>query len=320
MKLWQKISLGFFGICLIALPCVFTYWMQHPQKNPQTIVMIQKGESLAKISSLFKQHGVIDYPLLFKGLVVVSGDARNLKAGEYLIPPSITPLQLIHILTKGEVILHPVTLIEGETVNHLIQRLLKDDRFEGLCDVPHEGSLLPNTYHFPRNAKREDILKTMKSAMNKTLNNLWPHRSKDSPLKTPEEALILASIVEKETALAQERPLVAAVFLNRLKQEMPLQADPTVIYALTEGLKDLERDLTREDLTIDHPFNTYIHKGLPPLPIANPGLASLKAVLNPAPVSYLYFVADGAGGHVFSDSYPEHKKNHATWRKVRSSK
>jgi UPF0755 protein len=310
-----SISFLFVILCLLGLGTA--YWFQHPQKNNKTIVLIEKGASLSQITTTLSQNQVLSFPFLFKALLYGSGSWRELKAGEYLIPPAVTPAQLIHILKSGDVILHPVTLVEGETSHHLVQKLLQDARFQGGCPSPPEGSLLPETYHFPRGTERTKIVERMQKAMKDALSNIWAKKSMDCELKSPEDLLALASIIERETALPQEKPLVAAVFVNRLKQGMPLQADPTVIYGLTFGKGDLGRNLTIQDLKTDNPYNTYIYLGLPPTPIANPSLSSLKAAASPANVSYLYFVADGKGGHVFSTTLEDHQKNHETWRKVR---
>ncbi len=294
-----------------------SYWYQHPQKNQKTVVLIESGASLSQITSCLGASHVLDFPILLKGILYGSGEWRQLKAGEYLIPASVTPAQLIHIIKSGDVILHPVTVIEGETSYHLAQKLLKDDRFQGPCETPTEGSILPETYHFPRGPERQKIVGRMQNAMHTALTETWAKRSLDQRLQSPKELLILASIVERETSLPQERPLVAAVFLNRLKQGIPLQADPTVLYGLTQGKQDLGRALTKDDLQAESPYNTYRQLGLPPSPIANPSLASLKAVAHPATVDYIYFVANGTGGHVFAVTLEEHKKNHAAWRKIR---
>ncbi|MBP6951089.1 MAG: endolytic transglycosylase MltG [Alphaproteobacteria bacterium] len=296
------------------------YWYQHPQKNVSEVVIIDKRASLSQITLTLTQHHLLDFPFLFKGILLGTGQWRDLKAGEYLIPSGITPAQLIHILRSGNVILHPVTLIEGETSHHLMQKLQESSHFQGICEVPPEGSLLPETYHFPRGTSCQKIVDRMQKAMQNALTSIWTTRAKDHPLRSPQDLLILASIVEKETSLSQERPLVAAVFLNRLQQGMPLQADPTVIYAFTQGKDELGRDLNRQDLSVDSPYNTYRTLSLPPTPIANPGLASLKAVANPAEVSYVYFVANGSGGHIFATTLQEHQKNHADWRKIREKK
>jgi UPF0755 protein len=297
------------------------YWFQRPQNNSETVVLIEKRSSLSQIASRLSEHQVLDFPLLFKAFLYGSAEWSALKAGEYLIPAHVTPAQLMTILKSGNVILHPVTLIEGETSRHLTQRLLNDPRFQGVCAIPPEGSLLPETYHFPRGTERQVILNRMQKAMQTVMSQLWSARPQDFPLKTPEELVTLASIVEKETALPRERPVVAAVFLNRLKIEMPLQADPTVLYAIiTKGIDLCGRDLSLEDLKVDSPHNTYVYTGLPPSPIANPGISCLKAILHPADVPYLYFVADGTGGHVFATTLEEHQCNHEAWRRIRENK
>ncbi len=313
--------LGFFTI----IPCLFvvgaSYWFFHPQKNKVTVVILEKGAPFSRIVNLLSQQHVLDFPFLFKGILFGTGGWRHLKAGEYLVPASVTPARLAHILKSGEVILHPVTLIEGETSQHFFQKLQQDSRFQGVCDeVPTEGSLLPETYYFPRHTACQEINEHMKKAMGKALAKVWSGRAADSLLSSSQELLVLASIVEKETAHSKEKPIVTAVFLNRLKQGMPLQADPTVIYGLTKGKEGLGHPLTRQDLKIQHVYNTYLNVGLPPFPIANPSLETLQAVARPASVPYLYFVADGSGGHVFAVTLEDHKKNHAQWRKVREKK
>jgi len=307
-----------FSFCVaIFIGVGIAYWFQHPQHNKNGVILIPKGASLNQIASYLKEQGVLDLAILFKAVVYGTKSWKEIKAGEYLIPSSLSPAQLIHILKKGDVILHPVTLIEGETSHSLVQKLLTDPRFEGSCDIPPEGSILPETYHFPRGTPRSHILTHMQKAMKERLAELWAKRPSECVLRSPEELVTLASIIEKETALHSEKPLVAAVFLNRLKQGMPLQADPTVLYALTEGKGGLGRELTLTDLQVKNPYNTYLNLGLPPLPIASPSLSSLKAALYPAAVPYLYFVANGSGGHVFATTLEEHQRNHAAWRKVK---
>lgn len=311
-------------ILMIALPSTFVgyvaYWLQHSQNNEKTTILIEKGASLSQIAQTLNRSKVLNSPLLFKLTVYATGTSQKLKAGEYLIPPSITPAQLIHILKSGEVILHGVTLIEGETCHRLVEKVASNAHFQGACETPEEGVLLPETYHFPHGTECSIILGRMKKAMKYALEAAWAERCDNHPLGSPQELLVLASIIEKETSKTAEKPLVAAVFLNRLKQGMPLQADPTIIYALTNGREGLGRALFREDLKFESPYNTYLYKGLPPTPIANPSLSSLKAAAHPAKVFYLYFVADGSGGHVFSETLGGHQKNHANWRKIRDKK
>ncbi|MBA3813540.1 MAG: endolytic transglycosylase MltG [Alphaproteobacteria bacterium] len=310
----------FFFLSLSLLAAGVIYWFQHPQNTPETVVFIEKGSSLAQIASRLSDHGALNFPFLFKAILIGKREWPALKAGEYLIPANVTPARLIEILTSGIVILHPVTVVEGETSHHMTQKLVGDPRFQGECITPPEGSLLPETYHFPRGTERQVILGRMQKAMRGALSDLWAVRPPECPLQTLEELVTLASIVEKETSLPRERPMVAAVFLNRLRIGMPLQADPTVLYALTKGMDPRRRDLSLEDLKVDSPYNTYVYAGLPPSPIANPGLSCLKAVLHPTNVPYLYFVADGTGGHVFATTLEEHDSNHEAWRRIRNER
>lgn len=315
----KSIILIALSFCLISilLTTLAIDSFRHPFWNSEKIVLIEKGSSLSQITSRLVENEVLGFPFLFKIRLLCTGEWRDLRAGEYLIPAEVTPNQLIKILKSGQVVLHPVTVIEGETSYHLTQKLLKDARFQGPCTVPPEGSLLPETYHFARGTERQSIINHLQKAMDRAIANLWLGRPKDCLFTTPKEALILASIVEKETSLPHERSIVAAVFLNRIKENMLLQADPTIHYALTKGREPLNRSLTLEDLKVDSPYNTYLYRGLPPTPIANPGLLSLKAVMYPMNISYFYFVADGSGGHVFATTLEEHQKNHAAWRKMR---
>jgi len=310
--------IGVLGVCFVSGGLF--YWLHHPQPNKETVVFIAKKTSLARIGRLLHHQGVIDHPFLYQLVLYCTGKWRALKAGEYLIPAGITPLHLLAILEAGKVIPHPLTIVEGETSAHVIQKLLADPRFQGSCALPPEGTLLPETYAFPRGTDRHKIIVRAQREMDRVIQSLWDQRSPGYPLKSWEEMVVLASIIEKETALEKEKPLIAAVFLNRLAQGIPLQADPTVVYALTQGVRPLGRSLTREDLKVESPYNTYRNLGLPPTPITNPSVSSMKAALHPTPTSCLYFVADGSGGHVFCSDLQEHQKNHATWRGVRKKR
>jgi UPF0755 protein len=230
----------------------------------------------------------------------------------------VSPREVVAILQSGETIVRRLTVPEGLTSARVLELV---DGAEGLQGhvgrMPEEGRLLPETYHFSYGDDRADLVARMEEAMEIALARLWLERSDDLPFATPEDALTLASIVERETAVERERRRVAAVFINRLRRGMRLQSDPTVVYALTEGEGVLGRRLVRDDLRIDHPYNTYVNTGLPPGPIANPGRASIAAVLNPAETRELYFVADGSGGHAFATTLDEHNRNVARWRRLR---
>lgn len=320
---YKKFIIFFSASCFLGLMLVaagIAYWFQRPQNNSETIVLIGKGTPFSQITTYLSDQKVLNFPFIFKIMLLSTGEWRKLKAGEYFIPAHVTPSQLLHIMKSGNVILHPITLIEGETSHHLTQKLIEDPRFQGTCTVPREGSMLPETYHFPRGTERQVILNHMQQEMIRVVDQLWAQRPRDFPLENSEELVILASIVEKETSLDREKPVVAAVFLNRLKTNMMLQADPTIVYALTKGEYSLGRHLTLQDLACESPYNTYRCYGLPPTPIVNPGRQALKAVIYPRNVPYLYFVADGTGGHVFATTLEEHQQNHAKWRKIRDGK
>jgi UPF0755 protein len=225
--------------------------------------------------------------------------------------------RVLDTIVEGKSIEHKVTLAEGLTSYQIVQKLLAHPELKGeITTIPPEGSLLPDTYRFGRNDTRQDIIERMQAAQAKFLAKVWATRDEDIFVTTPEEAMILASIVEKETGRADERPLIASVFENRLKKNMRLQSDPTIIYGLVGGKGALDGPIMQQDLDRQTPYNTYQINGLPPTPIANPGRASIEAVLRPAKTKDLYFVADGTGGHVFAASLDEHNRNVFKWRKV----
>jgi UPF0755 protein len=285
----------------------------------QTVVVLARGASLEQIAAHLADAGVIDRPWLFRLGVRVLGRDRDLKAGEYAFPAAATPLGVIAMLAKGETVARRLTVAEGVTVAEIFQMLASNDALQGeLPPPPEEGSLLPETYFYAFGDSRAGLVQRMEGAMRATLDELWSQRAQGLPFRTREEALILASIVDKETGIADERDKVAAVFINRLRRGMRLQADPTVIYGLTEGDGALGRELSRRDWEHGSAYNTYQIQGLPPGPIGNPGRASIAAVLRPAKVDYLYFVADGSGGHAFACTLAEHNRNVAQWRKVKN--
>jgi UPF0755 protein len=245
------------------------------------------------------------------------GSAHDLKAGEFAFPAAVSMRGALEILDRGETVARWLTVAEGLTSSEVVALVAAAEGLSGEPGpVPLEGSLLPETYHYSRDDDRAALIGRMQSDMQAVLAELWPKRAEGLPIKTPEEAVILASIVEKETGVAEERPLVASVFVNRLKRGMRLQSDPTVVYGITLGKAPLGRQLIFRDLDTPTPYNTYTNGGLPPGPIANPGRAALEAVLNPAETRYLYFVADGTGGHAFAKTLQEHNNNVAKWRKI----
>lgn len=285
------------------------------------IIDIPAGSGLSKIAAILANQGVIDNPALFKIMLRLQKQDTGLKAGEFLFPAGTTYADANRILHEGKAVLHRVTFAEGLTVVEIVDQLNKQPGLSGqISDIPPEGSLLPETYSYTKGMRRETILSQMRAAMDRALDELWANRQADLPLKSKQDALILASIVEKETGVAKERGKVAGVFINRLNKRMRLQTDPTVIYGITLGQEALGRPLSRKDLRTETPYNTYRIYGLPPTPISNPGYASLAAVMNPVATDALYFVADGTGGHAFAKTLADHNRNVAKWRKIERSR
>jgi UPF0755 protein len=290
-----------------------------PASAPTTVV-IDQGLGVRAIADRLAAAGVIDAPLIFAAGVRVYGEGRPLRAGEYAFAARLSMRQVMQQLMDGATVVHRLTIPEGLTSAEIVALVAAAPDLEGAVPaaIPAEGTLLPETYFYSKGDARAQLLARMATAMSEALAELWPRRDGAVPLETPAEAVILASIVEKETGLPEERPRVASVFFNRLERGMPLQSDPTVIYALTDGKGPLDRGLTRADLQVADPYNTYVNAGLPPGPIANPGRASLEAVLHPDDTDDLYFVADGNGGHAFAETLDEHNRNVAAWRKLRN--
>ncbi|MGQ7793963.1 endolytic transglycosylase MltG [Faunimonas sp. B44] len=285
-------------------------------------VMIPRGTDLESIASLLKRQQVIDSDFIFSNGVRLYKQESRLKAGEYLFEPGVSMREVMDALVSGRSILHAFTVPEGVTSQQVVDRLLANDVLVGeVAEVPPEGALLPDTYKFTRGTSRQQILDQMKRAQQKAVEEIWARRSPDVPIDNVEDFVTLASIVEKETGRADERPRVAAVFINRLKKNMRLQSDPTIIYGMFGGKgKPPDRPIMRSDINRETPYNTYTIAGLPPTPIANPGRESLEAVANPSRTDELYFVADGTGGHVFATSLDEHNRNVARWRKIEQAR
>jgi UPF0755 protein len=283
-----------------------------------TIVYIAPGGGVEVIAARLTESGVIDDDLIFRLGVRALGETRRLKAGEYLFKAGVSMRGAVQILTSGKTVKHKLTLPEGLTSAEAFALVEAAEFLAGETGpVPAEGSLLPETYLSERGDVRAALIARMRRARDEALAEYWGKRAEGLPFNTPEDALILASIVEKETGVPEERPLVASVFVNRLRKGMRLQSDPTVVYGLTGGTSPLGRPLTRQDLKTPGPYNTYLNAGLTPGPIANPGRAAIEAVLNPAKTKFLYFVADGSGGHAFATTLKEHNRNVAKWRKVK---
>lgn len=293
------------------------YESANPEQAAQTII-IDRGLGVRAIARQLEAAELIDDPRLFVLGVKFLAEPGPLRAGEFFIPAAISPRGIVRILQRGDVVAHQITIPEGLTSHEIVQLLNAEEKLSGPTpDLPPEGTLLPETYQFHRGDSRADVLARMRQSKINVLETLWQNRVPDLPIATPEEALILASIVEKETGVADERPRVAGVFINRLRKGMRLQSDPTVIYGITQGREPLGRLLTRMDLRAETAHNTYVIPGLPPTPIANAGEASIAAVLNPMETDELYFVADGTGGHAFARTLEEHNRNVRAWRKFR---
>ncbi len=283
------------------------------------VVNIPRGSGIRDVADLLTREGVIDQPWIFVGGVLVLKAREDLKAGEYQFKAHASIRDVVATIVDGKVVTHQISIPEGLTSEQIVARLMDDDVLTGnIADIPREGSLLPDTYNFTRGVTREQMIQRMQQAEQRLVRDIWEHRSPDLPLKTPEQLVVLASLVEKETGKPEERSRVAAVFVNRLKQKMRLQSDPTIIYGLVGGKGTLGRPIMKSEIDQPTPYNTYQIDGLPPGPIANPGRASLEAAANPARTRELYFVADGTGGHVFAETYEQHQKNVAKLRAMQA--
>ena len=284
-----------------------------------TSVVIPRGASGRAIGSALVDAGVAADSRLFSIAVRFLAPARPLRAGEYAFSAGISLRDVVAKVQAGDTVVRRVTIAEGLTTRGILEVIAATEGLTGPIPEPlelGEGTLLPETYHFSLGDTRAELIARMTAARGAVLARLWADRKDGLPLASPQEALFLASIVERETAVPAERARVAGVFINRLIRGMRLQSDPTVAYGLFDEAGALDRPLRRADLAVDHPYNTYVHQGLPPGPIANPGLASIAAVLNPAETNDLYFVADGTGGHAFARTLAEHNRNVANWRRI----
>jgi len=281
------------------------------------VVNIPRGLGIRDIADLLAREGVIDQPWVFIGGVLVLKARGDLKSGEYQFSKAASLADVVNTIIENKVVQHALTIPEGLTSEQIVAKLLENDALSGqIKEIPHEGTLLPETYKFTRGMARAQIIQRMQQAHLHLVQEIWEHRMADLPVKTPEQLVTLASIVEKETGKPDERSRVASVFVNRLKSKMRLQSDPTIIYGLTGGKGSLGRPILKSEIEQPTPYNTYVIDGLPPGPIANPGRASLDAAANPARTKDLYFVADGSGGHVFSETYDAHQKNVARLRVI----
>ena len=280
-------------------------------------IIIPRGVGIERIGIILARHNVIRIPLLFSIGSRTVGAGKRLKAGEFSFSKHISPRAAMNLLQNGKQVVRRLTVAEGLT-NRQIRRVLNDtEGLTGEAIMPlNEGELLPETYYFSYGDKRNTLIRRMLLGMKKILAKSWQNRNPKLPIVSIKDAVILASIVEKETGRSAERARVAGVFMNRLRLNMKLQSDPTVSFAITKGQLELTRTLSREDLKTPSPYNTYFVKGLPLGPITNPGLAAIKAVMNPMKTDELYFVADGKGGHIFTKNLASHNRNVLKWRQL----
>lgn len=308
-------------LSLLAIATLAWVWTAYYGPGPravegdETIVILRSGAGVSEIAETLRAAGVVRSADAFRAAVTLTGADRSLRAGEYRIANRASLAEVVRMLRSGEVVRHFVTLPEGRSSYQGVQILNANPILVGEVEVPPEGSLWPETYEITRGESRASVIRRMQEARDRAVAELWARRQPGLPISTPEEAVILASIVEKETGLAEERPRVAAVFVNRLRRGMRLESDPTVVYGVNGG-RPLGRGLRLSELQRPTPYNTYLIDGLPPTPIANPGRAALEATLNPPQTDELFFVADGTGGHVFARTYEEHLANVARWRQV----
>lgn len=318
--------LTLFTACVL-LALFFYFRLQFDRPGPlpaSTVVVIPKGEGVSGIAERLERDEVITDRGMFMTSILYFMYLRGagaLKAGEYEFKKAASMRQVLDTLVEGKSISHKVTLAEGLTSQQIVERIRANPDLKGdIAEIPAEGTLLPDTYRFQIGDTRQDIIERMQVGQKKFLAKMWEERDPDIVVQTPEEAVILASIVEKETSRADERPLIASVFENRLRKKMRLQSDPTIIYGLVGGKGVLDHPIQQEELDRQTAYNTYKIDGLPPTPIANPGRAAIEAVLKPAKTKDLYFVADGTGGHAFAPSLDEHYKNVSQWRQIERAK
>ncbi len=311
-------TLGLFLMAaLIAVWAI--YWGPGPKAQGEaqsTIVTLPSGAGVPAIAANLKQAGVIRSTDLFRAAISLTGADRRIRAGEYEVPSGASLATVVNLLVEGKGVRHYVTIPEGWSSAQAVDILMRQPVLTGEIEgIPEEGSLWPDTYEVSRGETRQAVIDRMQRAANTKLEALWAQRGPNTVVRTPKEAVILASIVEKETAVGAERPQVAAVFSNRIRMGMRLDSDPTIVYGITKG-RPLGRGLRVSEIRTPTPWNTYTFTGLPPTPIANPGEEAIKAVLNPPRSDYLFFVADGTGGHVFARTYQEHLLNVARWRDI----
>jgi UPF0755 protein len=321
-RLWLQslssalVTLGVIGLVVLGAS-VWALQAAGPpaRQGDATTVILRKGAGVSEVAGDLAQAGVIRSAAVFIAAAEITRAAPKLKAGEYAFPSRASLAQVLRKIRSGDIVHHRITIAEGLTSQQAVDMINGSDVLVGQIPTPPEGSILPETYDVTRGEQRAAVLQKMMDARDRVVSELWAHHKPGLPFQTADQAVVLASIVEKETALPEERPRVAAVYVNRLRLGMRLQADPTVIYGITGGLP-LGRGIRKSELEALNPYNTYAVAGLPPGPIGNPGRASLAAAMDPPDTKELYFVADGTGGHVFAATNEEQAKNVAHWRQI----
>lgn len=305
------------GFSLVTLN--LSYYIEAPANNDKPVkVIIQRGFSIKRIGKELAKYNLVIHPKIFFIVHKLFFKSAPLQSGEYLIPAHSNIKNIIEILKEGDVIIHKLTLPEGITKKEILDKINNDKMLVGkITKEFKEGELLADTYHYTYGESKMMLLNRIYKKSKEVIDELWEKRAENLPIATKEEAIVLASIIEKETSLARERPHIAGVFINRLRKKMKLQADPTVIYAITKGEYAFKRSITLADLRFNSPYNTYLYEGLPPTAIASPGKKSLEAVLNPLATKDFYFVADGSGGHNFSSSLTDHNNHVRNYRNAK---
>lgn len=318
MLLWTFLTFALAGVLVAG--GVFYAYQQFTIPGPlaeKRVFIVEQGLGTPDIGLALETNGIINNGRIFTGMAYATGARGRLKAGEYEFAAQSSMQEVMELIASGKSITYKLSVPEGFTSEMAVARVNANEVLTGPpAAVPAEGTIMPDTFVFRRGMTRQKLVEDMQAAQTKLLDELWAKRVAVPEIATKEQAVVLASIVEKETGIAAERPVIASVFINRLKKGMRLQSDPTIIYGIAGGKGRLDRSLTRADIEAETPYNTYRIKGLPPGPIANPGRAALEAVLNPQTTEYLYFVADGSGGHAFASTLEEHNRNVKTWREI----
>jgi UPF0755 protein len=305
-------------ICIFAIGAWFVLgWEKAGPSSADTMVYISSGASVGSAAKQLEKQGVISSASTFRRMARLLGDKKSIKPGEYKFPRHVSMSRVLGLLQSGDVLLRRITITEGMSALQVLERLQADPMLSGEASLPTEGSLLPETYSYTRGEPRQAIIDRAQDSMAKVLADAWAKRASDLPFDTPEDAVTLASIIEKETSKKAELPKVAGVYINRLRIGMKLQADPTIIYPITKG-KPLGRRILKSEIAAINEYNTYTRDGLPVGPIAMPGRKAIIAALNPEKTDALFFVADGSGGHVFAKTGAEHERNVVNWRKYRA--